>query len=156
MGCRIFSINKLKCMVFLKKSPVSTIMHWGHSKFITTSLSFSLFKLRKGCIFQHPDRAPLKGVLRGQYTYREVERQVLQPALKAAGWEENVIRICAPKKWVAGARIRAHSTGGRCMHRALINTWGRVKGQIEVEWVEVASSNSHVQQVCMQVTIQTS
>ena len=31
-----------------------------------------------------------------------------------------------------------------------------MKGQIEGEWVEVAFINSHVQQVCMQVTIPTS
>ena len=76
----------------------------------------------------------------------------------AAGWVENdsVIRIRAPKKWVAGARIQAHSTGGRCINRALINRWGRMKGQMEGEWVEVALSNTHVQQVCMQVTIPTS
>ena len=47
-------------------------------------------------------------------------------------------RICAPKNIVAGTRIQAHSTGGRCMDRALINRWGCVKGQIEGEWVEVA------------------
>ena len=28
--------------------------------------------------------------------------------------------------------------GGRCMDRALINRWERMKGQIEGEWVEVA------------------
>ena len=58
-------------------------------------------------------------------------------ALKAAGCVENdsVIRIRATKKWVAGARIQAQSTGGRCMDRALINTWGRMKGQIVGEWV---------------------
>ena len=27
---------------------------------------------------------------------------------------------------------------GRCMDRALISTWGRVKGQIEGKWVGVA------------------
>ena len=43
-----------------------------------------------------------------------------------------------PKNRVAGARVQAHSKGGRCMNRALINTWGRVKGQVEGEWVEVA------------------
>ena len=37
-----------------------------------------------------------------------------------------------------GVRIQAHSTGGRCMNRALINRWGRVKGQIEGKRVEVA------------------
>ena len=31
-----------------------------------------------------------------------------------------------------------------------------MEGQIEGEWVEVALSNRHVQQVCMQVTISTS
>ena len=31
-----------------------------------------------------------------------------------------------------------------------------MNGQIEGEWVEVALSNRHVQQVCMQVTIPTS
>ena len=31
-----------------------------------------------------------------------------------------------------------------------------MEGQIEGEWVEVALSNRHVQQVCMQVTIPTS
>ena len=31
-----------------------------------------------------------------------------------------------------------------------------MKGQIEGEWVEIALSNRHVQQVCMQVTIPTS
>ena len=30
------------------------------------------------------------------------------------------------------------STGGRCMDRALISTWGSVKGQIEGRWVGVA------------------
>ena len=44
--------------------------------------------------------------------------------------------LCAQK--VSGARIQAHSTGGRCMDRALISTWGRVNGQIEGERVEVA------------------
>ena len=45
-------------------------------------------------------------------------------ALKAAGGVEvvNVVRIRAPKKWVAGARIQAQSTGGRYMDRALIST----------------------------------
>ena len=50
----------------------------------------------------------------------------------------SVVRIRVSKKWVAGARIQAQSTGGRCMDRALINTWGRVKGQIEGKWVGVA------------------
>ena len=49
-----------------------------------------------------------------------------------------------------------YGTCGRCMNRALINRWGRIKGQIEGEWLEVALSNSHVQQLCMQVTIPTS
>ena len=31
-----------------------------------------------------------------------------------------------------------------------------MEGQIESEWVEVALSNRHVQQVCMHVTIPTS
>ena len=31
-----------------------------------------------------------------------------------------------------------------------------MEGQIEGEWVEVALSNRHVQQVCMHVTIPTS
>ena len=31
-----------------------------------------------------------------------------------------------------------------------------MEGQIECEWVEVALSNRHVQQVCMHVTIPTS
>ena len=44
---------------------------------------------------------------------------------------------CA-QKVSAGARIQAQSTGGRCMDRALISTWGRVKGQIEGRWVGVA------------------
>ena len=61
-----------------------------------------------------------------------------------------------PKKRVAGARIQAHSSVGRCINRALINMWGRMEGQIEGEWVEVALNNKHVQQVCMQVTIPTS
>ena len=39
-----------------------------------------------------------------------------------------VIRICAPKKRVEGTRIQAHRTGGRCINRALINRWGRMKG----------------------------
>ena len=65
-------------------------------------------------------------------------------------------RIHAPKKWVAGARKQTHSTVGRCIHRALINRSGRMKGRLEGEWVEVALSNRHVQQVCMQVTIPTS
>ena len=43
-----------------------------------------------------------------------------------------------PKKRVAGARIQAHSSVGRCINRALINMWGRMEGQIEGEWVEVA------------------
>ena len=47
-------------------------------------------------------------------------------ALKAAGGVEvvDVIRIRAPKKWVAGARIQAQSAGGRYMglDRALIST----------------------------------
>ena len=67
-----------------------------------------------------------------------------------------VIRIRVPKKWAVGTRIQAHSTVGRCINRALINRWGRMKGQIEDEWVEAALSNRHVQQVCMQVTIPTS
>ena len=58
-----------------------------------------------------------------------------------------------PKKWVAGARIQAHSTVGGCINRALLNRWARMEGQIESEWVEVALSN---RQVCMQVTIPTS
>ena len=45
---------------------------------------------------------------------------------------------------MAGERIQAHSTGGRCMNRALINTWERVKGQIEGEWVEVEVANFDV------------
>ena len=45
---------------------------------------------------------------------------------------------------MAGAQIQAHITGGRCMNRALINTCGHVKGQIEGEWVEIAYSDSHV------------
>ena len=43
-----------------------------------------------------------------------------------------------PPKGVAGAWIQAHSTGGRCMDRALINMLGRVKGQIECKCVETA------------------
>ena len=60
-----------------------------------------------------PDRAPLKEVLGGQYNYREGGRQVEV---------DDVVRIRAPKKWVAGARIQAQSTGGRYMDRALIST----------------------------------
>ena len=52
---------------------------------------------------------------------------------------------------MAGARIQVQGTGERCMDRALINTWGRVNGQIEGDWVGVTKNNSHVQQVCMQV-----
>ena len=52
---------------------------------------------------------------------------------------------------MAGTHIQAHSTDGRCINRALINRWGRMKLQIEGEWVEVALSNRRVQQVCMQV-----
>ena len=61
-------------------------------------------------------------------------------AVNATEWEENdsVIRICAPKKWVAGSWIQAQNTGGRCINRALINKGERMKGQIEGEWVEVA------------------
>ena len=64
-----------------------------------------------------PDRAPLKEVLGGQYTYRE-----------CCG---SVIRIRAPNKWMAGARIQAHSTVERCINRALINRWGRMEGETE-------------------------
>ena len=61
-------------------------------------------------------------------------------ALKAAGGIEivSVVRIRAPTKWLAGARIQVQSTGGKCMDSALINTWGHVKGQIEGKWVGVA------------------
>ena len=53
--------------------------------------------------------------------------------LKSAGGVEivSVVRIRVPATHIFGARIQAQSTGGRCMDRALINTWGRVKGQIE-------------------------
>ena len=61
----------------------------------------------------NPDRAPLKEVLGGQYTYREGEGKCCGRALI----NDSVIRICAPKKWVAGAG----STVGRCITRALIN-----------------------------------
>ena len=54
------------------------------------------------------------------------------------------------------AGVQAHSTGGGSMNRALINRWGRVKWEIEGEWMEVTLSNRHVQQVCMHVTIPTS
>ena len=57
---------------------------------------------------------------------------------------------------MAGARIQAHSTVGRCINRALIKRWGRIEGQVECEWVVVALSNRSVKQVCMQVTIPTS
>ena len=36
------------------------------------------------------------------------------------------------------AGVQAHSTGGGSMNRALINRWGRVKWEIEGEWMEVA------------------
>ena len=49
---------------------------------------------------------------------------------------------------MAGARIQAHSTAGRCINRALINRWGRIEGQIEGEWVVVGLSNTSVKQVC--------
>ena len=39
---------------------------------------------------------------------------------------------------MAGARFQAHSTGERCINRALVNRLGRMKGQMEGEWVEVA------------------
>ena len=48
---------------------------------------------------------------------------------------------CA-QKVSGGRRILAQSTGGRCMDRALISTWGRVKGQIEGRWVGVAQRKS--------------
>ena len=77
-------------------------------------------------ITNHPDRAPLKEVLGGQYNYREGGGKCCGKALKAAGGVEvvDVIRIRAPKKWVAGARIQAQSAGGRYMglDRALIST----------------------------------
>ena len=57
---------------------------------------------------------------------------------QGGGKKRNNPEIRAPKKWVAGARIQAQSTGGRCMDRALMITWGRVKGQIEGRWVGVA------------------
>ena len=43
-----------------------------------------------------------------------------------------------PKKWVAGAHIQAHSIGGRCIDRTLINRWGRMKGKIEGECMYVS------------------
>ena len=48
----------------------------------------------------HPDRAPLKEVLGGQYNYREGGGKCCGKALKAAGGVEvvDVIRIRAPKK----------------------------------------------------------
>ena len=60
---------------------------------------------------------------------------MLRRVIKAAGWVENdsVVRIHAPRKLMAGARIQANNTGGRCTDRALINRWGRMKGQIEGE-----------------------
>ena len=50
--------------------------------------------------FGHPDRAPLKEVLGGQYNYREGGGKCCGKALKAAGGVEvvDVIRIRAPKK----------------------------------------------------------
>ena len=52
------------------------------------------------CLFYHPDRAPLKEVLGGQYNYREGGGKCCGKALKAAGGVEvvDVIRIRAPKK----------------------------------------------------------
>ena len=50
---------------------------------------------------EYPDRAPLKEVLGGQYTYREGEGKCCGMALiKAAGLVQNdsVLRIRAPKK----------------------------------------------------------
>ena len=49
---------------------------------------------------RHPDRAPLKEVLGGQYNYREGGGKCCGKALKAAGGVEvvDVIRIRAPKK----------------------------------------------------------
>ena len=48
----------------------------------------------------HPDRAPLKEVLGGQYNYREGGGKCCGKALKAAGGIESgsVVRIRAPKK----------------------------------------------------------
>ena len=53
-------------------------------------------------MFTHPDRAPLKEVLGGQYNYREGGSlgKCCGKALKAAGGIESgsVVRIRAPKK----------------------------------------------------------
>ena len=130
----------------------------GWLAIIFGSLMLSVGIIKSGKTF-HPDRAPFKEVWGGQYTYREGEGKCCGRALiKASGWVENdsVIKIRAPKRWVVGVRIQAHSTVGRGIHRALINRWGRIEGQIEDEWVVVALSNRPVQQVYMQVTIPTS
>ena len=91
-------------------------------------------------LLPYPDRAPLKEVLGGQYNYREWGRQVLRQGAK--GRRRNRKWQCSKdpcaQKVSGGRTIQAQSTGGRCMDRALIITWGRVKGQIEGRWVGVA------------------
>ena len=74
---------------------------WGH-------MSSVCFEILCSTV-DNPDRAPLKEVLGGQYNYREGGGKCCGKALKAAGGVEvvDVIRIRAPKKWVAGARIQA-------------------------------------------------
>ena len=89
----------------------------------------------------YPDRAPLKEVLGGQYSYREGGRHVLRQGSKGRRRRRN----CQCSKDPCGQKV----SGGRTdpspkyrwkvqLDRALISTWGRVKGQIEGKWVGVA------------------
>ena len=85
--------------------------------------------------------APLKEVLGGQYNYREGRRQVLRQGAKGRRRSRNCRCSKDPcAKKVSGGRTDPSPKYRWKVHgyRALICTWGRVKGQIEGKWVGVA------------------